>query len=128
ELIEHHLAQIKNGNEKESVESIFKFLNDKTQKQIEGCSISPVVLENYRKIWHIKNKKDAKELIEKVLCRIAIQKIQIENILKDERSENGILSSLNDISNNPYILTEQYVGDDYGDEISFKIGRASCRE
>ena len=46
-------------------------------------------------------------------------KKQIENILKDERCENGILSSLNEILDNPYILTEEYVGDDYGDEISF---------
>lgn len=125
ELIEHHLIQIKNGKEKKSVESIFKFLNNKTQKQIEDCTINPIILEKYRKEWHVKIKKDAKVLIEKVLCRIAIPKKQIENILKDERCENGILSSLNEILDNPYILTEEYVGDDYGDEISFtKIDHA----
>ncbi len=119
QLIQHHYEQTKKGKEKESVESIFKFLNDKSQTGIQDCSIDLPTLDNYRKQWHIKNRPIARELIEKVLCRIAIQKIQIENILKENRSENGILDTLKDVLDNPYILTEQYVGDELGDEISF---------
>jgi ATP-dependent exoDNAse (exonuclease V) alpha subunit len=125
ELVQYNFNQTKKGNEKKSVESIFKFLNDKTQKEIADCKVDFTTLDNYRKIWHIKNRQVARDLIEKVLCRIAIQKIQVENILKENRSENGILYSLSDILSNPYSLTEQYVGDDLGDEISFtKIDHA----
>lgn len=125
ELVQFNFNQTLKGNEKKSVEAIFKFLNDKTRKEIEACKIDFSTLENYRKIWHIKNRPVARELIEKVLCRIAIQKVQVENILKENRSENGILKSLQEILNNPYLLTEQYVGNDFGDEISFtKIDHA----
>ena len=119
ELIEYHIEQIRNDKEKESVENIFQFLNEKNIKTIKGCSIEKSVLEKYRKNWQIKNPKIKRELIQKVLCRIALEPYQIESILKDNRSENNIYDDIKDIINNPYILSEQYIGNDYGDEISF---------
>jgi energy-coupling factor transporter ATP-binding protein EcfA2 len=48
-----------------------------------------------------------------------ISKIQITNILDESRANFGINSNLDDISKNPYILSEQYSGIDYNDSISF---------
>ena len=60
-----------------------------------------------------------------MLCRIALEPNQIENILKDNRTENNIYAEIKNIISNPYILSEQYIGNDYGDEISFtKIDHA----
>lgn len=125
ELITHHYNETLRGNEKASVEAIFTFLNDRTQKEIKDCKIDFIMLDMYRKSWLIKLKKDAREIIPKVLSRISLSKAQITNILSDNRAENNILTSLNDIVGNPYILSEQYIGDDKGDEISFtKIDHA----
>lgn len=125
ELIEYHIEQIKNDKEKESIENIFKFLDDRNIQTIEGCSIDKSILEKYRKNWQIKNPNIKRELIKEVLCRIALEPNQIENILKDNRTENNIHAEIKDIINNPYILSEQYIGNDYGDEISFtKIDHA----
>ncbi len=125
ELIQYHIQQIKDDKEKESVKNIFQFLNDRSIQTIKGCSIEKSVLEKYRKNWQIKNPKIKRELIQKVLCRIALDPNQIENILKDNRTENNIYAEIKDIINNPYILSEQYIGNDYGDEISFtKIDHA----
>ena len=125
ELIQHHLEQVKIGREKKSVTAIFEFLNDKNKKEIENCEIDYSILKTYRKKWQVKNSKIIRELIQKVLCCIAIEPNQIENILKEKRAENNILSSIKEIIENPYILSEQYIGNDYEDEISFtKIDHA----
>jgi len=125
ELIQYHIEQIKDYKEKVSVKNIFQFLNDRSIQTIKGCSIEKSVLDKYRKNWQIKNSKIKRELIQKVLCRIALEPIQIENILKDNKTENNMYAEIKDIINNPYILSEQYIGNDYGDEISFtKIDHA----
>lgn len=125
ELIQYHIEQIKKGKEIESVKSIFDFLNDKSKKEINECSVDIAILNSYRKKWQVKNKKGIRKLIENVICRIAIEPNQIENIIKEDRAENNILSPIDEILDNPYIIAEQYVGNDYGDEINFtKIDHA----
>jgi hypothetical protein len=48
-----------------------------------------------------------------------VTKTQITNIIDENRVAFGITSSLEAISKNPYILSEQYTGIDYNDSISF---------
>jgi len=53
-----------------------------------------------------------------------LTKDQIAKILSSDRQSNGLYVELEDITKNPYILCEQFTGDDPDDRISFnKIDR-----
>ncbi len=53
--------------------------------------------------------------------RFALSYQQIENLLSSERKVNNIYASLDEISENPYLLCEQYIGDNEDDIISFHL-------
>lgn len=68
--------------------------------------------------WEDLGKEEQKLLIE-VLPKFDLTKEQVSNILSEKRKANGIYSGLKEILDNPYILSEEYVGDDVDDYISF---------
>lgn len=70
------------------------------------------------KQWRYKVSIEQRLLLD-VFPMFAFTKQQIEKILDDQRSKNGIYSSLEDIAENPYIIAEEYCGDDPDDRISF---------
>ena len=126
DLIQYYHENVKMGTGKEAKESIFSFLNDKTIKDIQNSNIDHQLLEGYRRSWHVKlGAQEKRKLIEDLLIRIDITADQIAKILSDRRIENGISSGIEEIIENPFILHEQFVGDDVTDLISFnKIDHA----
>ncbi len=98
-------------------QKIFEFLNEKVT-EIKGL---PIELNRKKKIlrqWELKTDVE-RELLENVLSRFDLSKEQIERILSEKRRNYGIYSSSEQIVENPYILCEEYVGDDPDDFISF---------
>ncbi|WCL50761.1 ATP-dependent DNA helicase [Leptospira sp. GIMC2001] len=73
---------------------------------------------NIQREWILKEQSE-KTLLLGILIRFDLSKTQITNILSEDRQKNGITSSLSEITENPYLLAEQYIGDDYDDVISF---------
>ncbi len=118
DLIKYFKNETKNGNELNAKTEIFNYLNKKSDK-ISNCDIPADVLEEYRDIWLLDYSTEKRELLESVISRIALRKKQVKYILDDKRDKNGILSSLKDICDNPYLLHEEYIGNDEGDEITF---------
>ena len=53
------------------------------------------------------------------LPRFALTAPQIKNVIRPERVINNIYADSRDIVGNPYLLSEQYAGDDIDDSISF---------
>ncbi|EGD46136.1 Exodeoxyribonuclease V [Ruminiclostridium papyrosolvens DSM 2782] len=104
-----------------SEETIYKEVN----KLFEGDATSIFVakldsdyIKKLQKQW--KYKEDIEqELLANVFPRFALTSQQISKILDEERSKNGIYSSLEDIAENPYIICEEYIGDEPDDTISF---------
>ena len=123
ELLQYHYKEAGEGREKKSAEAILSYLTDRTKKEIPTCQLKPPELEKVRKNWFIKNNisknPENGDLIKNILVRIALTKEQVENILSEKRSENGIYSKINDILENPYILAEEYTGSDETDSLSF---------
>ncbi|GHU13231.1 hypothetical protein FACS1894161_3000 [Spirochaetia bacterium] len=68
--------------------------------------------------WKLKDKEEQRILLD-ILPLFDLSKLQIGNILKESRADNGMTASLNEICDNPYILSEQYSGDDMDDVITF---------
>ena len=119
DLAEFYYDQSAKGNGKAAAENILKFVEDRNEKAIPKCTLSPQKIETCRRNWQRKLGKEARELAKSVLCRVAITAEQAQRILIGDRSENGIYAYLDEIEENPYILSEQYIGNDPGDEISF---------
>ena len=68
--------------------------------------------------WALKSDTE-QNLLENVLSRFEISKDQINRILTNERRNFGIYSSLENIAENPYCLSEEYMVDSPDDFISF---------
>ncbi|MDY6863748.1 MAG: AAA family ATPase [Thermodesulfobacteriota bacterium] len=109
--------KIDKEEQKEAYEQIVLFLNNKTEKLGE-FQIEDKRLKKLHRDWKLRD-DDEKELLLSTLPLFDLTKQQISNIISRERDKNGIISSLKNIKENPYILTEQYNGDDYDDVVSF---------
>lgn len=110
-------TQVAAGKEQETKEAILDFLDGKIQA-IKGLNLST---ENEKKVlrqWKLFEDEE-KRLLRDVLPRFDLRLDQIERILSSDRANNGIYSSLKEISENPYILSEEFIGDGPDDTISF---------
>ena len=105
------------GKEKEIKEQIFAFLDSKVSS-ISGLNISGDTRKGVLRQWKLRE-DDERLLLTTILPRFALSVDQLERILSTERSNYNLYASLTDIGENPYILSEQFVGDGPDDSISF---------
>lgn len=117
EAIEFFKNETIAGKEKEAKEQLFSLLNEKINR-IQRLETTDTRLKEILRDWQLKDDIE-KNLLEKVLCRFLLTKQQIINILDDQRADNSLYATLEEIYENPYILAEQYIGDDLSDSISF---------
>lgn len=99
------------------LENIKDLINGKINK-IDGINIDNRTMSKLSREWQLRE-DDEKELLLSVLPRFDLSKNQITNIMNDKRKDNGLYASIKEIYQNPYILSEQYSGDDSNDFISF---------
>ncbi len=105
------------NEQKKSLEQIKLFLNGETNI-LENIDIDEKRNKDLSRKWKLKDDEE-KDLLFSILPLFDLSTKQISNILNENRSNNNILSTLNEIKENPYILSEQYTGDDFDDVISF---------
>ncbi|MEI6045350.1 MAG: AAA family ATPase [Chloroflexota bacterium] len=103
--------------EKELVESLFAFLEGKSST-IPGLPLPAIRSNEIIRQWQLKS-EDERLLLRHTLPRFELQTEQLKRILGDARAENGIVATLPEIAANPYLLTEQFVGSDQDDIITF---------
>lgn len=124
-LIQYYDNAIKFKDSANVAEKIFEFFKTKNYNILADAKIPQHVLENNYRSWHIKLHNLELQTLAVLLARIDLTSEQVGNILRELRSENGIASSISEIIDNPYILSEEYVGNDIGDDITFaKIDHA----
>ena len=117
EAIPYYKDQVAAGKDKEAKDAIFAFLDSKTDT-IPGLELANEVGKKIRRQWKLKTEQE-KKLLRHIFPRLDLPKEQIEKILADDRDKNGIQTDIEQIYQNPYILSEQFVGDDPDDRISF---------
>ena len=71
-----------------------------------------------RRQWQLRSDEE-RLFLRDVLPRFDLPKDQIERVLVDKRSENCVQASLAELSENPYLLAEQFVGDNSDDVVPF---------
>jgi len=104
--------------------------SDLAQKYLNECLRSDSV-NTYNKIKNeliddpkIKRKielkgKDKSNLLLNILPRFNLTTKQVSALIDKDNTENGITATANEIADNPYLLCEQYIGDNHDDIISF---------
>lgn len=115
EAIPYFKRQTTDGNEQTAKKNLFAFLEGQT-KSVGGLIFSDE--KNVSRQWRLKT-GDQKRLLDEVFPRFDLRPDQLRRILSDERAANGIDTSLSAIAENPYILSEQFIGDGPDDTISF---------
>lgn len=120
EAVPFFKAQALADKEKAAVEAIFAFLDGKVGG-LTGVNLDKTASQKVIRQWKLQEPECTK-LLRDVLPRLHLDQQQVENLLdRQKRFEHGILSSLKAIAENPYILTEEYTGDDPDDTIPWSV-------
>lgn len=91
---------------------------DSETDTIPNLKLTDGIRKKIQRQWKLKTEQERK-LLRDIFPRIDLSKEQIEKILAEDRSQNGISADINEIVQNPYFLSEQFVGDNPDDRISF---------
>lgn len=117
EGIEYFKTKQENEEQKKAIDVIRQFLSNGLsqleEKKIEAARKSAII-----RGWKL-HEDDEKKLLLDTFPIFDLSTKQIANILDENRSNSGITSTLEEIVQNPYILAEQYSGEDNDDVISF---------
>lgn len=97
--------------------TVFDFFRGEIGK-INGLDVDEGRKKNLQRHWSLKD-DDERILLENVIPRFDLTKEQIRRIFDDEREKYGLYCTFGELVDNPYILSEQYVGDGPDDFISF---------
>src|SRR5258708_23723210 len=117
EAIPYFKQQTTAGDEQAAKKSLFAYLDGRTTS-VASLMLSDEKMKRISRQWRLQT-GDQKRLLGEVLPRFDLRPDQLQRILSDERAANGIDASLSTIAENPYILSEQFIGDGPDDTISF---------
>lgn len=115
--VAHVTRQLETRNQRDLHDEIFAFLRADTD-EIKGLSLSSAEIKDVRKKWRLLLDPQQR-LLADVLPRFDLQTRQIAKILEKPESVS-LYTKSEAIAENPYILCEDYVGDDPDDQIAFR--------
>jgi len=110
-------SAVAKGEEKAFRNAVVDWLSEKTTA-LPDFEISATEAAKIRRQWKLKT-ADERRLLSDLIPRFDLPKEQIERVVSEKRANNCLEVSLSDICSNPYLLAEQFVGDDPDDTISF---------
>ena len=106
------------GREREVRDWLFEFL-DERRPEIPTLHIEPNRQRAIIRQWKLRS-DDVRRVLRDVLPRFELTKAHMDEILGEGRSDHGITASLSGVADNPYVLSEQFVGADPADRIAFR--------
>jgi exodeoxyribonuclease V alpha subunit len=110
--------ELDKGTPEETVYEEAKKLIRGDSSSIFNSNLDSDYIKKLQKQWKYKENIE-QELLVNVFPRFALTSQQILKILDEERRNNGVYSCLEEIDENPYIICEEYIGDEPDDTISF---------
>ncbi len=103
------------GKEVETRDALFALVEGKADK-VSGLKLDAGEIKSVRRQWKLRTKEE-QGLLRDVLPRFALRDDQLLKVLDEGRAQNSITATLDAIAHNPYILSEQYQGNDPDDFI-----------
>jgi ATP-dependent exoDNAse (exonuclease V) alpha subunit len=110
-------AAASKGDEKSYCKAAFDWIEGKSS-EFPGLTIAAADSTKIRRQWQLRSDEE-RLFLRDVLPRFDLPMDQIERILGDKRTENCVQASLAELSENPYLLVEQFVGDNSDDIVPF---------
>jgi len=110
-------AKAEAGRELEAKEAIFSYLDGRTSNASELALSEPEGKAVQRR-WALLEDAD-RDLLRDSMIRFEVSKDQITKIVDPKRAAYGMDVSVAEIHDNPYVLAEQFVGENADDTISF---------
>lgn len=117
ELIKPFLDITLDEGRKEFHKELENLLNGDSNK-IAGKEYSDRDLKIVRRLFQMKEDNE-KDLLLHVLPRFDLTAKQIRGIISENREDVSITATIDELADNPYIIFEQYVGEDSDDTIPF---------
>ncbi|MCF7453016.1 AAA family ATPase [Vibrio sp. A1-1] len=110
------------ASESDAYNSVCDFISGKTNSLCDWIP-SKDELKNIRRkiVVSLEGSEIRKKLLLEIMPRIALSSAQISRLISDQRSEWGVLASEQELVENPYLLAEQYKGDDDSDSIRWSL-------
>jgi exodeoxyribonuclease V alpha subunit len=102
---------------REVQEEVFALLDGGTNG-LPGLALAESEIRNIRRRWRLRD-EEQRRLLRDVLPRFDLDRRQIERIVGEKRADYGVRAELGEIADNPYLLVEQYAGDNPDDVIPF---------
>ncbi len=118
DLITHFKEQVLHDKELVAKNEIFSFLNGNSDALLKHVVIEQEKIKKMVRSWKLKSNEE-RNLLENTLPRFDMPCEQIEKIISDKREVNGITATLNEIVQNPFLISEQFVGNGPDDRIIF---------
>ncbi|HSH86990.1 MAG TPA: AAA family ATPase [Methylophilus sp.] len=117
-------AQVLLGQEISAVETIWSLL-DGTISALGTIALPKLSLDSARRSWKLLD-NEAQKLLRQVLSRIDINAETMGRIIDAPYLKYGLVARTAEIVSNPYILSEQFVGEDTDDRITWgQLDRAA---
>ena len=108
---------VETGTDKAVKDQLFALITGAADA-VPGLTLTDDEIRAIRRKWTVLG-ADEQRLLRDVLARFELTAEQVERILATTRANHGISESLAEICVNPYVLSEQFVGDGPDDTISF---------
>ncbi len=93
-------------------------LLDGAVEELPGLALGADEVRRARRRWKLREEAE-RHLLAEVLPRFDLSHEQIERVVGERRADHGVEADLAEIAANPYVLVEQYAGDDPDDFIPF---------
>jgi exodeoxyribonuclease V alpha subunit len=124
EAIPYLKSQVALGQEIKAVEAIWSLMEGKSQT-LGGNSVAKGVVDAARRSWKLLE-TESQALLKDVLARLDVDAETITRIVEGPYFPHGIYAKTADIAANPYLLSEQYIGLNTDDRITWgKLDRAA---
>ena len=118
EVIGFLQTAVDTSGEKDLLDNVVAWLDEKTESL-------PILLpkdetNRIRRQWALRT-EDERRLLTGTIPKFDLPREQIEKIISDRRSANGLDVDLSEIAENPYLLSERFAGDDPDDVVPFSL-------
>ena len=118
EAVQWFKQRVEAGAEREAKDALFAFL-DSGRAGVSGLALDATRVDDVRRQWRLRSDEEQR-LLRDVLPRFDLAKEQVGCLLSDKRlTRCSVSASFQLIAENPYLLSEQYVGSGPDDTISF---------
>jgi hypothetical protein len=112
--------QVDQGREAEAAAAVWAVIEGRAEQLPGALPLAESRFKSIRRQWTLLDEGEQR-LMKEVLPRLSLDRTQVARIFDATRAGYGLQAEAAEIAENPYLLSEQYVGDTPDDRIAFSL-------